>query len=169
MIKVATLAAVLAVSAFAAAPAAAGDLRVSSHESPVVRIPVAGKSADALRVEISAAAETVCGRPDTAKNGCVAVAVRDANRQLKAINRAHDVAAGRVEVARADPTVVRVSLKGKSAAQIDSDIDAAARSVCKASTGAGVGPAFGECVAASVKDAKTRLAQAMTGQQVASN
>lgn len=163
------LAAVLAVSAFAAAPAAAGEVRVSSHENPVVRIPVAGKSADALRVEISAAAETVCGRPDTAKNGCVAVAVRDANRQLKAINRAHEVAAGRVEVARADPTVVRVSLKGKSAAQIDSDIDAAARSVCKASTGASVGPAFGECVAASAKDAKTRLAQSVTGQQVASN
>ena len=169
MIKVATLAAVLVVSAFAAAPAVAGEVRVSSHENPVVRIPVAGKSADALRVEISAAAESVCGRPDVAKNGCVSLAVRDANRQLKAINRAHDVAAGRVEVARNDPTTIRVSLKGKTAAQIDNDIDAAARSVCKASTGAGVGPAFSECVAASVKSAKTRLAQAMTGQQVASN
>ena len=169
MIKVAALATVLAVSALAFGPAVAGDLRVSSHENSVVRIPVAGKTADALKIEISAAAETVCGRPDTAKNGCVAVAVRDANRQLKAINRAHDVTAGRVEVARNDPTTIRVSLKGKTPVQIDNDIDAAARSVCKASTGAAAGPAFGSCFSASVRDAKSRLAQVATNRQVASN
>lgn len=169
MIKVATLAAVVAFSALAAIPASASDLRVSSAANPVVRIPVAGKTADALSTEIAAAAETVCGRPDTAKGGCVAVAVRDANRQLKAINRSHDLAAGRVEVARNDPTVVRVSLKGKSAVQIDNDIDAAARSVCKASTGQKAGPVFGSCFSASVRDAKSRLAQATTGRQLASN
>lgn len=169
MIKFVTLAAVVAVSALASVPAAAGELHVSSRENAVVRIPVAGKTADALRVEISTAAESVCGRPDIEKNGCVAVAVRDANRQLKAINRGHEAAAGRVEVARNDPTVVRVSLRGKTAAQIDSDIDAAARSVCKASTGQKAGPAFGSCFSASVRDAKSRLAQASTGQQVASN
>jgi hypothetical protein len=157
LIKVATLAAIFAVSALASAPAVAGDLRVSSHENPVVRIPVAGKTAEALKIEISTAAETVCGRPDTAKNGCVSVAVRDANRQLKAINRAHDVAAGRVEVARNDPTTIRVSLTGKTAAQIDTDIDAA------------VGPAFGSCFSASVRDARSRLAQVATNRQVASN
>lgn len=169
MIKVATLAAVVAFSALASAPAVAGDLRVSSHETPVVRIPVAGKTAEALRAEINTAAVDVCGRPDVEKNGCVALAVRDANRQLKAINRAHDLAAGRVEVARNDPTTVRVSLKGKTTAQIESDIDAAARSVCKASTGAAVGPTFSSCVASSVRDAKSRLAQVVTNRQVASN
>lgn len=169
MIKVAPLAAVVAFSVLAAVPAAASDLRVSSRANPVVRIAVAGKTAEALNTEIAAAAETVCGRPDLTKNGCVSLAVRDANRQLKAINRAHEVAAGRVEVARNDPTVVRVSLRGKTAAQIDSDIDAAARSVCKASTGQKAGPVFGSCFSASVRDAKSRLAQASTGQQVASN
>lgn len=169
MIKVATLAAVLAVSALASAPAVAGDLRVSSRENAVVRIAVAGKSADALKVEINNAAENVCGRPDIEKNGCVALAVRDANRQLKVINRAHDVAAGRVEVARNDPTTVRVSLKGKTSAQIENDIDAAARSVCKASTGHAAGPDFGSCVSASVRDAKSRLAQVATNRQVAAN
>lgn len=169
MIKFVTLAAVLAVSALASVPAAAGDLRVSSRENAVVRIPVAGKTAEALRVEINTAAEDVCSRPDTGKNGCVAVAVRDANRQLKAINRAHEMAAGRVEVARNDPTVVRVSLKGKTPSQIDNDIDAAARSVCKASTGHAVGPDFGSCFSASVRDAKSRLAQVASNRQVASN
>jgi hypothetical protein len=169
LIKFVTLAAVVAASALASAPALAGDLRVSSHQSAVVRIPVAGKTADALKLEISNAAETVCDRPDVAKNGCVAVAVRDANRQLRAINRAHDVVAGRLEVARNDPTTIRVSLKGKTPAQIENDIDAAARSVCKASTGAAVGPAFGSCFSASVRDAKSRLAQVASNRQVASN
>ena len=73
-------------SSVSAAPASAADLRVASN--PVVRIPVAGKTADVLSAEIQAAAEKVCGQPDAAKNGCVAVAVRDANRQLRAINRA---------------------------------------------------------------------------------
>lgn len=167
MIKFATFAAVAALTAFAAAPASAADLRVASN--PVVRIPVAGKTAEVLSAEIQAAAEKVCDQPDAGKNGCVAVAVRDANRQLRAINRAHDLAAGRVEVARNDPTVVRVSLKGKSSAQIDTDIDAAARSVCKASTGYQAGPVFGACVSASVRDAKSRLAQAVTTRQLASN
>ena len=167
MIKLATLAAV-AVSAFAL-PAAAADLRVSSAANPVVRIPVAGKSAEALAAEIGAAAESVCGRPDTAKGGCVSLAVRDANRQLAAIKRAHEAAASGVEVARNDPTTVRVSLKGKSSAQIDNDIAAAARSVCKASTGHGNGWTFDACVSASVQDAKSRLVAASTSRQVASN
>lgn len=167
MIKLATLAAV-AVSAFAL-PAAAADLHVSSAATPIVRIAVAGKSAETLNVEIAAAAETVCGRPDTAKGGCVSVAIRDANRQLRAIQRAHEAAASGVEVARNDPTTVRVSLKGKSSAQIEADIANAARSVCKASTGHGNGWTFDACVSASVQDAKSRLAAAAVSRQVASN
>lgn len=167
MIKLVALAAV-AVAAFAL-PATAADLRVSSLANPVVRIPVAGKSAEALSAEIAAAAETVCGRPDTAKGGCVSLAIHDANRQLAAIKRAHDAAASGVEVARNDPTTVRVSLKGKSSAQIEADIATAARSVCKASTGHGNGWTFDACVASSVRDAKSRLAQANLGRQVASN
>jgi hypothetical protein len=169
LIKFVTLAAVVAASALASTPALAGDLRVSSHESAVVRIPVAGKTADALKIEISTAAETVCGRPGAARSDCVAVAVRDANRQLKAINRAHDLTAGRVEVARNDPTSIRVSLKGKTPAQIENDIDAAARSVCKASTGAAAGPVFGSCFSASVRDARSHLAQVVSNRQIASN
>jgi hypothetical protein len=167
LIKLATLVAVAA-SAFAL-PAAAAELHVSSVANPVVRIAVAGKSAETLSAEIAAAAETVCGRPDTAKGGCVSMAVRDANRQLAAIKRAHEAAASGVEVARNDPTTVRVSLKGKSVAQIDADIAAAARSVCKASTGHGNGWTFEACVNASVQDAKSRLAAASTSRQVASN
>lgn len=169
MIKFAALAAAVAVSAFAL-PAAAGDLHVTTTANPVVRIPVAGKAADVLAFEIQQAASSVCtARSGAALTDCVEAAVRDANRQLKAIKRAHQSPEERIEVARADPTTVRISLKGKSPAQIELDIQVAARSVCKATTGQSTGMSFNNCFSSSVKDAKSRLAQITPNRQLASN
>lgn len=166
MIKLSAIAAAaLAISAFSA-PAFATDLHVSSKTVTAVHVPLAGKSADQITADIKSAAQTVCG--DAGASSCIALAVSDANRQLSAIRRAHDVT-GKVEVARNDPSTVRISLKGKTDAQILADVDAAANSVCKAATHTSRGVTFRNCVETSARDAKERLADITRRQQVAAN
>ena len=166
MIKLSAIAAAAAVVSAFAAPAFATDLHVSSKTVTAVHVPLAGKSAAQVTADIKAAAETVCGDANAAP--CIALAVSDANRQLNAIRRAHDTA-GKVEVARNDPSTIRVSLKGKTNEQILVDVDAAAQSVCKAATHSTAGVAFSACVSTSARDAKERLADITRRQQVASN
>ncbi len=166
MIKLSAIAAAaLVISAFAA-PALAADLHVSSKTVTSVHVPLAGKSSTQITADIRSAAETVCSANGAAS--CIALAVSDANRQLSAIRRAHD-GAGKVEVARTDPSTIRVSLKGKSNEQILADIDTAASSVCKASYHSATSAAFKSCVDTSARDAKDRLADITRHQQVASN
>ena len=166
MIKLSAIAAaVVVVSAFAA-PAFATDLHVSSKTVNAVHVPLAGKNDVQIAADIKTAAATVCA--DAKAESCIALAVSDANRQLSAIRRAHDTA-GKVEVARNDPSTIRVSLKGKTNEQILLDVDAAAQSVCKAATHSTIGLAFKSCVETSSKDAKQRLADITRRQQVASN
>lgn len=166
MIKLSAIAAAALVASAFAAPAFATDLHVSSKTVSAVHVPLAGKSSDQITADIKAAAETVCA--DKGAATCIALAVSDANRQLSAIRRAHDTA-GKVEVARNDPSTIRVSLKGKTSAQILADVDAAAQSVCKAATHASHGMSYNACVATSSRDAKERLADITRHQQVASN
>jgi predicted metal-dependent RNase len=167
LIKLSAIAAAaLVVSAFAAAPALATDLHVSSKTVTAVHVPLAGKTSEQITADIKAAAETVCQEKSAAT--CIALAVSDANRQLSAIRRAHDLA-GKVEVARNDPSTIRISLKGKTTDQILADVDAAAHSVCKASTQSSTSVAFKSCVETSSRDAKQRLADITRRQQVASN
>ena len=170
MIKFASVAAVFAVSALIAAPASAANLRVSSPNDPVVRIAVNGKTVAQLNTEISAAATAVCGAgADDATKACYRDAVSDADSQLAAITRASQSSA-KLEVAKAGPSSMRVSLVGKSPAQIDDEIDAAARSVCKVT--AADRSEYADCVSAAVADAKVQLhyiAKADKPEQLASN
>lgn len=154
MIKLVSGAA-FAVIALAALPASASDLHVANSAASVVRISVANKSPDQLTREIEAAARTVCAGP-SASDGCYVDAVRDANRQVQDITGKSRQPAARIEVARNDPSTVRISLKGKSAAQINQEIDAAANTVCKGA----VGSEFRDCVTTASQDAKRRLAEA---------
>lgn len=64
--------------------------------------------------------------------------------------------------APASATEIRVSLSGKSAAQIDADVARAARTVClKATAGETlVGDAYSRCFRATLKTAQAQLAQA---------
>lgn len=156
----AAVSALLATSAFAAEPAAP-VLKVSSPADPMVRITITGKSSDQLAAEFKAAAESVCGVPSDQDADCVKVAIEDANRQLSAINARQNTpvasaqVASNVQVTRDDKTEVRISLTGKSAAQIDQDIQDAAQTVCKASGYAGGD--LTACVNASVSVAKLQL------------
>jgi len=144
-------AAAFAAVALVALPAAAADLHVANNSASVVRIAVAGKSHDQLRQEIDAAASKVCGA-DTA---CVTDSKFDAERQLREIDaKSHQ--GNRIEVARNDPNTVRISLKGKTRAQIEQEIDAAAAKVCKTLS---IGEQR-ECASQAAGDAKRRLAEA---------
>lgn len=160
MLKLAALAAVsastlLATSAFAAQPGSP-ELRVSSPADAMVRITIAGKSSDQLAAEFKAAAESVCATDGDRDAGCINAAIEDANWQLNAIKaRHHAQVASNVQITGDDKTVVHVALKGKSAAQIDHDIQEAAQTVCKASGYAG--DDFAACVDASAGDAKLQL------------
>ena len=147
--------AAFAVIALAALPASASDLHVANSTASVVRISVANKSSDQLTQEIAAAARSVCTGP-SASDGCYADAVRDANQQVQDIAGKTRQPTAKIEVARNDPSTVRISLKGKSTAQINQEIDAAANTVCKGALGA----EFRDCVAAASQDAKHRLAEA---------
>ena len=141
-----------AACALMALPAVAADLHVAHSASSVVRIQVAGKTHDQVRQEIAAAAVKVCG--DAGAN-CVDDARYDGERQLRELDaRAHPV--NRIEVARNDPNTVRISLKGKTRAQIEQEIDAAAVKVCK---GASIAEER-ECKTQASADAKRRLAEA---------
>ena len=147
--KFACLAAAAA-AALIAAPAAAADLRVSRTPTPVVRISLIGKTDAQVTSEIASAASTVCGAPG---GPCVQTAVRNATRQYAAIKRTRDAGTTKVEVIREDRASVRVKIAGRSIEQINTDIDAAARTVCKAVGGAD----FRGCVDKAARSAKTQL------------
>jgi hypothetical protein len=136
--------------AMIAVPAAAADLRVSPTPSPVVRISLIGKTDAQVVSEIEAAAATVCA---TAGGPCVQAATRNANRQYAAIKRARDAGTTKVEVLREDRATVRVKIAGRSMEQIDADIDAAAKTVCKAIGGSD----FRGCVDKAARSAKAQL------------
>lgn len=145
MKKIAILAAVAAVSAIAV-PASAAQL---------VRISLTGKSAAQIDAEIRAAATTVCAeRNAVASLDCVNGTISDANRQLAAITKARTT---KTVARREDLTVVRVSLKGKSADQIETDIKLAAETVCKAANASGSMADYRTCVGYAVRSAKAQL------------
>lgn len=139
-----------AAAALFALPASAADLRVSQTPSPVVRISLIGKTDAQVATEIKAAAATVCGAEAGA---CVQASTRSANRQYAAIKRTRDAGTTKVEVLREDRATVRVQIAGRSIEQIHSDIDAAAKTVCKAVGGAD----FRGCVDKASRNAKTQL------------
>jgi hypothetical protein len=164
--KLAALLAATALTVAFASPAAASEVRVAKTSTPVVHVSLVGKSVAQIDADIQAAAATVCG---DAKGPCAAAAVRDANHQLAAINRAHARAnePSKVDVARADPKSVRVAVTGRSLAQINADIDAAAKTVCKSESSS----SYRDCVDGAVRSAKAQLremAQASRPEQVAS-
>lgn len=133
-----------AAASLVALPAAAADLQANA-----VRIPVAGKSRVQLLREIDAAASAVCGVA-VVDAGCLSDARFDAHRQLDRIipqaNQSSHTGDG--------ATSVRISLKGKSRAQIFQEIDAAAQSVCQNL----VSFERRECVAQAAGAAKRQLA-----------
>jgi hypothetical protein len=145
--KFAILAAIAAVSAVAA-PASAAQL---------VRISLAHKPAAQIDAEIRAAAQAVCAdRKAVASDACVTATVNDANRQLSGLIKAR---ASKPAARRDALTVVRISLKDKSAQQIQADIKLAAQTVCKASNPAN-NVDYRACVGGTVRSAKAQL-QAM--------
>lgn len=167
MIKFAVLA--VAVSALTSVPAAAADMTVGGAANPAVRIAFASKTPASLDAEIRAAARAVCKvNPDTAKEGCVNAAVRDAKRQLAAAGMTDDSSPLRL-VASNEGLAIRVSLAGKSPNQIATDLDTAARTVCKATVGQSKGKEFGDCFSASAHDARAQLAQIVPARQLAAN
>jgi hypothetical protein len=147
--------AAFAVTALAALPATAADLHVATSAASVVRISLTNKSPAQITLEINAAARTVCTGLNASET-CFADAVSDANRQVQDITGKSRQPAAKIEVARNDPSTVRISVKGKSFAQLNQEIDAAANTVCKGSMGVD----FRECVASASQDAKRRLAEA---------
>lgn len=151
MIKFVSVAA-FAVCAIAALPASAADLHVANSTASVIRITLNNKSPGQLGKEIEAAANLVCADAN-ASSSCVQETIFDANRQVKELTKG---AQAKIEVARDDPTSVRISLVGKSAAQVSKEIETAAASVCKSASGA----EYRECVSDAIQDAKGRLAQA---------
>jgi hypothetical protein len=137
------IASLFAAASLIALPAAAADLNT-------VHIPVAGKSRVQLQQEIDVAALQVCGEA-AVDSFCVTEALYNAERQLdRAVPKASRPA--KAHVAANDPTEVRISLKGKSRAQIFQEIDAAAQAVCASSF------EQRECVDAAVSEAKRSLA-----------
>jgi len=172
MHKFTALTAALAVSALVVAPATAADLRILSPNDPMVRISVAGKSPAQLTIEIKAAAQLVCSDKSGLSDSCVDAAIDDATDQLAALTASHHLAiATQLQVSRDGPESVRVSLTGKSPAQIDHDIQAAAAMVCK-DQGSVTG-VDADCVEAAIGDARLQLrsvvAQIDTPRQLASN
>lgn len=154
--KFACLAAAAA-AALIAGPAAAADLLVSREPTPTVRISVVGKSDAVVASEIQAAAAEVCGAEAGA---CVQASVRKANRQYEAIKRNREVAMTRVEVIRDDHVSVRVAVAGRTLEQIHSDIDVAAKAVCKAVGGAD----YRGCVEQAARSAKAQLREMTVAQ-----
>ncbi len=168
----ASIAAAVAVSALMTAPAGAAELRVNSPTTPVVHISLAGKTTAQVNTEIKAAANTVCG---TWNGACISEAISDAQDQYAAITRmGHKVAdasgANRLNVSRTGPTTIRVSLKGKTSAQIESEVQTAVQTVCKSTN-----PTFSDyraCVEVTDREAHSRLrqiAQADQASKLASN
>jgi hypothetical protein len=144
MIKFASLAAAVAVSALLAAPAGAAPANS-------VHIALAGKSTGQVQQEIRDAAVHVCADFDEA---CVNDATEIAFNQLRAIERAK---VARVSV-ESGPMVVHVSLRGKSPAAIDAEIRQAANAVCRAASSDT--PDLEACVSDAVSDAQAQLRMA---------
>jgi hypothetical protein len=145
MKKFAILAAVAAVSAVAV-PASAAQL---------VRISLVDKSTAQIDAEIRAAAQTVCTeRKGVVSTDCVNGSISDANRQLAAITKTRGA---KPATRREDLTVMRVSLKGKSADQIHADIQLAAETVCKAANASSSRADYRACVGFAVRSAKAQL------------
>ncbi len=162
MIKFVSVA-TFAVCAIAAAPAMAADLHVANSAASVVRITLANKAPELLSREIQAAAQLVCTDANASVN-CVQDTIADANRQVRELTNGR---AGftKIEVARNDPTSISIALAGKSIAQVNQEIDAAATTVCKTEVGAD----FRECVAGAAADAKHRLSETRRSGKLASN
>ena len=148
MLKFAALAALATASVLAAAPASAADSGVR-----LVRISLAGKSHAQIDADIQAAARTVCEgeSPD-----CVAAAIAGARRQLTALTtREQAPGAMHVDLLSNGIYAVRVSLKGKSTDQVQSDIQAAAVAVCKPANLARLD--YAQCVSTAARTAKEQL------------
>lgn len=156
-------AAAATLTAFAAVPAAASELRVSREPIQTIRIAIAGKTDAQVNSEIKAAAATVCG---VAAGDCVDATLRSATNQYAAIKRAaqRDANPAKLDVAREDHATIRVKVAGRTVEQINGDIDLAAKTVCKA-VGAGD---FRSCVASATRSAKSQLREITLAQQVAS-
>jgi hypothetical protein len=155
MLKFAAFAALATASVLAAAPASAADTGVR-----IVRISVAGKSPSQIEADIRTAAATVCGNADA---DCVAAAIGNAHRQLAALTARNQAPNSmRVDMLANGVYAVRVSLKGKSTEQVQTDIRAAAVAVCKP---ANLGHLdYSECVSSAARTAEEQLHR-----QVASN
>ncbi|MDI1365226.1 MAG: hypothetical protein PSX79_10220 [bacterium] len=152
MKKFVALAALITVSAAIAAPASAASL---------VRVSLANKSDAQISSEIKAAAQTVCANEQAGfVSECVNVTVLNANRQLNSIIKARTApkAISRSEAV----SVVRVSLKGKSADQIQTEIRSAAQQVCKADNTTRYD--YNLCVGVTIRSAKAQM-QAMNAGQ----
>jgi len=146
------------VAAFAA-PSFAAEAATSVNVDSV-RIALADKSDTQVRTEIRDAAAKVCRAP---AGDCWAGAVRKANSDFNAINRARQAAAptpvraAKLEDGRAGVVSVRVALVGRSNDQIAADIAAAADTVCKATNDYAHG--YRACVTGAVRAAKVQLRQ----------
>ncbi len=158
MTKLSTLAAALVVSAAFAAPALAGDLRVANPSETTVRIPVAGKSAAQLELEIKAAAAAVCVAAGSNEGGCIDEAVTSAHAQLAALTASGPQAVqhfARLDVVRGDESSVHVKVAGKTLEQLKGEIQQAAAKVCQASGSDSA--EYKECVSAALQDAQRQL------------
>ena len=141
----------------------AADLHVANSTASVVRITLSNKAPAQLTREIQAAAELVCTDANASVN-CIQDTIADANRQVRELTKGNP-GFTKIEVARNDPTSISISLAGKSAAQVNQEIDAAATTVCKGELGAD----YRECVAGAAADAKHRLSETRRGGKLASN
>ena len=124
---------------------------------------VDGKTDAQVSSEIKAAAATVCG---VTAGDCVDTAVHSAANQYAAIKRAaqRDANPAKLDVAREDRATIRVKVTGRTPEQINSDIDLAANTVCRA-VGAGD---FRGCVTSASRSAKSQLHEITRAQEVAS-
>ncbi|QUD86133.1 hypothetical protein [Phenylobacterium montanum] len=154
------IAALVAVSAMIAAPAgaqtaAAQTVSVARDISPVVRIALDGKSDVQINDEIAAAASKVCG--GSAGGDCYYETLLDAKNQFYAYIHARQAPVGRVDAATSGADLVRVSVAGKSPAEVDREIRAAAQKVCKAASTDAID--FAECVSAATDNANAQRQQ----------
>jgi hypothetical protein len=151
--KFACLAAAAA-AAMIAMPAVAAIPRVSHTPSAAVHISAVSKTDAQMARAIKAAAVTICGDENDA---CARVAVREARRQYATIRDSRDgaVAKAEVEMIREDSASMRVRFAGRSPAQIEADIDVAAKTVCEA---VGAGDSRG-CVGKAARSAKAQVRQ----------
>ena len=156
-----------AFAALIAAPADAQTVSVARDAAPVVRIALAGKSDAQINDEIAAAAAKVCG--GAAGGDCFYETLLDAKSQFYAFIHAHQPAA-KLATAHAGADLIRVSLAGKSPAEIDAAIRDAAQKVCKAASSDQID--FADCVTAATDNAnaqRQQLSRAAKPEQLASN